>query len=252
MFFLLSAEHLFCFVHMSHHNQRCSKSQQMILEQRSSGFLHYYSPVLTNGRLFRIKSLVRVNSSEICFRTYTNAIYRSIVCGIQTFTRVFARNLVLSVENVHSLERYCDRRSGSSNSYLTLCALLHWERRSLYAIDRYLLALSAGARHTTHLYSWEQTVWNYVRNRELRYYRRRAKSGPSYNCGNDTASRYYEYTQHRDILPSPPSIRKLSMNFLVAHSCSQTCFTRILFRFINFFFLVFISHDGEQVMFLFE
>lgn len=62
MFLLLPAEYLVRFIHTSHRNWTCSKTQQMIPARGSSGFSRYYSPVLTNGRLFRIKSLARVAS----------------------------------------------------------------------------------------------------------------------------------------------------------------------------------------------
>lgn len=121
-----------------------------MMARRSSAFSRYYSPVLTNGRLFWIKSLARIDSPlRKPTATHTQMQYIDQQHTAQAFTRVFARDLALSVRNVHSLERYRDRRSGSFNSYLTLCAPLHWERRSLYAIDRYLL----GTEHEHRTYN---------------------------------------------------------------------------------------------------
>lgn len=93
---------------------------------------------------------------------------------------------------------------------------------------------SASAGRTTHLYSWEPTVWNHVRNRELPCYRRRAKSWPSYTAAVMALHRDITSTRNRDTLflaPSPK--KKLSMTFLVARSCSRTYFGRILFWFVD-------------------
>lgn len=86
------------FVHASHRNWTCSKTQQMILARGSSEFSRYYSPVLTNGRLFRIKSLARVwfTSPETYRCTYTNAMYRSTAYNIVVYASFCERSRSLS------------------------------------------------------------------------------------------------------------------------------------------------------------
>lgn len=81
-----------------------------------------------------------------------------------------------------------DRRSGSSNSYLTLCAPLHWERRSLYAIDRYLLGTERERRTLQHTrtrgnrpFGTTSETANYAGIAEG------PSPNPSYSCGNGIA-----------------------------------------------------------------
>lgn len=107
MFLLLPTVHLLCFVHTSHRNRACSKTQRMIAARGSSGFSRYYSPVLTNGRLFRIKSLACVDSPlwkppamsrramprRVAHTyTYTSAIYRSMAHGAGVYASFCERS----------------------------------------------------------------------------------------------------------------------------------------------------------------
>jgi len=171
----------------------------------------------------------------------------------QQYTGVFARDLTLSVENVHSLERYRDRsRSGCLQFLPNIVCSVGTGNVEVYtrSTDIYWTP-SASAGRTTHLYSWEPTVWNHVQNRELRCYRRRAKSWPSYTATVMALHRDItrEYTQPRYSLFNffpPLSSQKLNMTFRARTREPVS----VGFYFGSWTRVVFMSHDGEYVTYV--
>lgn len=112
-------------------------------------------------------------------------------------------------------------------------------------------APSASAGRTTHLNSWEPTVWNHVRNRELHCHRRRAKSGPSYSCGNGTASRYYEYTPPLFLafFPSPKTEHEFSRRASRARARAREPVS-VGYYFGLWTHVVFMLRDSEYVTYV--